>query len=298
MRQFGSGATRSSEEGKYDYEGFLSPRVLERYAQYMNENRVQADGNLRASDNWQKGMGLNVFIKSMWRHFMSLWKNHRGIKDSDTIETALCALLFNVMGYLHEVLAGKESILTAREEKAASEDKVANGLSKRLKESLEANPLECKCIGSCDCGFTHEVSPTYAELVQQNEAYKKALVDTLNAPFERAPEPLLKVGGLVTVYDRHRFAGPLPGRILRFSAWDDGVEVEITDISRLPVKYDLSSSVWVSHKQVYPRSKPSGNCTGPVIENETPRPHHWGQPCGCGEDTCPMDRKEPQDETL
>jgi len=109
MRSFDSGATRSSEEGKYDYEGFLSPRVLERYAQYMNENRVQADGVIRDSDNWQKGMGLNVFMKSLWRHFMSLWKLHRGIKDPDTIEGALCALLFNVMGYMHEVLVAKES---------------------------------------------------------------------------------------------------------------------------------------------------------------------------------------------
>ena len=161
MRSFDSGATRSSEEGKYDYEGFLSPRVLERYAQYMNENRVQADGNLRASDNWQKGMGLNVFMRSLWRHFMSLWKLHRGIKDSDTIEIALCALLFNVMGYLHEVLAKKEE---------------------------DMRPVT--------------------------------------------------------------------------------------------------------------EGRPPGACTGPIIENETPRPHHWGQPCGCGEDTCPMDRKEPQDETL
>lgn len=109
MRSFESGATRSSEEGKYDYEGFLSPRVLERYAQYMNENRVQTDGALRDSDNWQKGMGLNVYMKSIFRHFMSLWKLHRKVKDTDTIEVALCALLFNVMGYMHEHLVGKEA---------------------------------------------------------------------------------------------------------------------------------------------------------------------------------------------
>ncbi|KKK53952.1 hypothetical protein LCGC14_3089650, partial [marine sediment metagenome] len=32
VRTFDSGANRSSEEGKLDFEGFLSPLVLERYA--------------------------------------------------------------------------------------------------------------------------------------------------------------------------------------------------------------------------------------------------------------------------
>jgi len=32
MRQFESGATRDTEDGKLDYEGFLSPAVLLRFA--------------------------------------------------------------------------------------------------------------------------------------------------------------------------------------------------------------------------------------------------------------------------
>lgn len=110
MREFESGATRDTEDGKLDYEGFLSPAVLQRFAEYMHEHRLQKDGTLRDSDNWQKGMPRDVYIKSMWRHFMDLWLKHRwmlaGNKPSDTktLEDALCALLFNVQGYLYEVL--------------------------------------------------------------------------------------------------------------------------------------------------------------------------------------------------
>jgi len=56
MRTFGGGATRNSDQGKPDYEGFLSPLVIIRYGEYMTRHRVQADGNIRDSDNWQKGI--------------------------------------------------------------------------------------------------------------------------------------------------------------------------------------------------------------------------------------------------
>ena len=111
MRQFGTGATRNSDEGKYDYEGFLSPLVIERYAQYMNKHRKQADGKLRNSDNWQNLFGehhLDVCMKSAWRHFMDLWKQHRGYKGQDTLEDSLCALLFNIQAYLFKILKDKQ----------------------------------------------------------------------------------------------------------------------------------------------------------------------------------------------
>jgi len=117
MRAFETGATRDLDLNKFDYEGFLSPLVVERFAAYMNEHRRQADGNLRDSDNWQKGMPTSVYMKSMWRHFMDVWKIHRsehlapgvgarGIVNVTTKEKedALCALLFNVQGYLLETM--------------------------------------------------------------------------------------------------------------------------------------------------------------------------------------------------
>lgn len=108
MRKFESGATRDVDTSKLDYEGFIHPLVLERYAQYMHENRVQADGSLRTSDNWQKGIPKDVYMKSAFRHFMDVWKEHRGIKTSDGIEKAICALMFNIQGYLFEHLKEKQ----------------------------------------------------------------------------------------------------------------------------------------------------------------------------------------------
>lgn len=108
MRKFDSGATRDSEEGKYDYEGFYNPLVIKRFGQYMDKHRKQADGKLRDSDNWQKGIPKNAYIKSAWRHFMDWWMEHRGYKSREGIEDALCALLFNVQGYLFEILKNKE----------------------------------------------------------------------------------------------------------------------------------------------------------------------------------------------
>lgn len=106
-REFATGATRDTDIGKLDFEGFLSPIVLEAFAEYMNKNRVQSDGSTRASDNWQKGIPRDAYMKSAFRHFFDLWKEHRGITTKDGIESALCGLMFNTMGYLHEYLKTK-----------------------------------------------------------------------------------------------------------------------------------------------------------------------------------------------
>lgn len=102
MREFDTGATRDDDDDKLDYEGFLSPLVLRRYAEYMHRHRIQADGTARTSDNWQKGMPRDEYMKSMWRHLWDVWFEHRYNKSSAAKEDALCALMFNVMGYLYE----------------------------------------------------------------------------------------------------------------------------------------------------------------------------------------------------
>ena len=109
MRHFDGGATRDTDDTKLDYEGFLSPVVLERYARYMHKNRQTAEG-LRDSDNWQDGIPTKVYIKSAWRHFMDLWLHHRGRGGMarEDLEDALCGVLFNIMGYLFEVLRESE----------------------------------------------------------------------------------------------------------------------------------------------------------------------------------------------
>lgn len=106
-RTFESGASRNSEEGKLDFEGFLSPSVLLSYAEYMDSMRYLEDGTLRDSDNWQKGIPKDVYMKSMWRHFFDVWQDKRRCNTStDDRVLHLNALLFNVMGLLHEELKG------------------------------------------------------------------------------------------------------------------------------------------------------------------------------------------------
>ncbi len=111
VRTFASGATRHIDDDKYDYEGFLSPWVIRRYGEYMHEHRVQADGTLRDSDNWQKGIPIDEYMKSLLRHTLDTHAVHRGLpsfdmKDSSEveIEDLLCAVIFNAYGYLHEIL--------------------------------------------------------------------------------------------------------------------------------------------------------------------------------------------------
>ncbi len=104
-RQFDTGAIRDTDEGKLQYEGFLSPLVIRRYAEFMHKHRVQSDGSLRDADNWQSGIPLEVYADSGWRHFMDWWGWQRKCwNPKEGIEESLCALLFNVSGALHELL--------------------------------------------------------------------------------------------------------------------------------------------------------------------------------------------------
>lgn len=114
-RSFETGATRDHDTDKLDYDGFLSPLALERYAKYMHGHRKLPDGTMRESDNWQLGIAVAVYMKSKWRHFFDTWKSVRGYPAEDDLETSLCAELFNTMGMLHEVLQEKRRGKTAAE---------------------------------------------------------------------------------------------------------------------------------------------------------------------------------------
>lgn len=102
MRKFKSGATRDSDQEKLDFEGYINPLVLQRFAEYMLRHRIQTDGKLRASDNWQKGIPKDAYMKSMLRHIHNIWMEHRGYKSREGIDDALAGALFNIMGYMLE----------------------------------------------------------------------------------------------------------------------------------------------------------------------------------------------------
>ena len=110
MRQFDTGATRDTAADKLDFEAFLSPAVLLRYAQYMHKCREQSDGKLRDGDNWQKGIPIPVYMKSKMRHIFDTWLHHRNLghlAQTSDLEDCLCAEIFNSMGMLHEILKAK-----------------------------------------------------------------------------------------------------------------------------------------------------------------------------------------------
>lgn len=104
MRETKNGATRSNISGKPQYEGYLSPIVIKAYGEYMLKHQTQEDGKLRASDNWQKGLTKEMYMDSGWRHFHDWWLQHRGYESKEELKESLCAVIFNSMGYLFELL--------------------------------------------------------------------------------------------------------------------------------------------------------------------------------------------------
>ena len=112
VRTFDTGATRSADALRDDPEGYLSPLAIDRYNQYMTKHRLQPDGSIRDSDNWQKGMPLATYMKGMWRHFLHLWLRHRGWPVRDELaatdkEEDCCSIIFNAQGYLHELIKSR-----------------------------------------------------------------------------------------------------------------------------------------------------------------------------------------------
>src|SRR3972149_6479395 len=93
IRTFSTGATRDTNQNKPDYEGFLSPLVIKRFGEYMSKHRVQSDGNLRDSDNWQKGIPKEEYMKSAWRHFMDWWLENRGFESRNGKRGFLCVFI-------------------------------------------------------------------------------------------------------------------------------------------------------------------------------------------------------------
>jgi hypothetical protein len=121
VREFVTGANRDRVEGKLDFLGFVSSKAERRFAAYMNKNRRLADGSLRLSDNWKRGIPLSVYAESLVRHAQEFRELVNDAVDATGIESAAnihnapvdhpallaideaaCGLYFNVQGWLHE----------------------------------------------------------------------------------------------------------------------------------------------------------------------------------------------------
>jgi len=110
LREFDTGATRDTADGKLDPEGFTHPLVMRQFYKYMNMNRLQSDGKLRDSDNWQKGIPLEAYMKSLKRHCDDLWLEHRGYQTPAGKTAAICGIMFNAMGYMHEIFKDGQAL--------------------------------------------------------------------------------------------------------------------------------------------------------------------------------------------
>ena len=115
MRTYHTGATRDTDQGKLDFEGFTNPFVRLRFAEYMHRHRKQSDGQLRDGDNWQKGMPLGDYLQSLIRHVEELdrWYRRGEVRpktsrDPQDEEDVACAILFNAAGFLLDRLRRRE----------------------------------------------------------------------------------------------------------------------------------------------------------------------------------------------
>lgn len=89
---------------------FMPSDVIAEFGRYMCKHQTQTDGSHRPADNWKRGIPLEVYMTSAWRHLQTVWMHHEGRGDitSESLEEALCGLLFNTSGYLHEILKKKQ----------------------------------------------------------------------------------------------------------------------------------------------------------------------------------------------
>ena len=104
-----TGATRNSNVGKINYQGALSPVVLEAYGKYIEKHSLLPDGTIRNNKNWQKLFGTpqehrEVCIESAWRHFIDILMEHDGYESRDGIDEALGGLMFNIQAYWFSIL--------------------------------------------------------------------------------------------------------------------------------------------------------------------------------------------------
>lgn len=113
MVAFGTGATRSDATAKPDFSGYISPLAMILFGEYMLRHQVQADGELRAANNWKRGMPIERYVSSLSRHirdFSEAWDKLAldqvaGAEMEMTmvaLEEAWGGVQFNVQGFGHE----------------------------------------------------------------------------------------------------------------------------------------------------------------------------------------------------
>jgi hypothetical protein len=121
VRKFDTGATRSTDNTKPRYTGYLSPYVLKAFGRYMLKHQVQEDGVARAPGNWKLGIPRESYLDSLVRHTIDLWANYEDqTETNEKVEDLCCAIIFNASGFLYE-LRRKQRLIHV--DRAGPEDK-------------------------------------------------------------------------------------------------------------------------------------------------------------------------------
>ena len=97
-RGFESGAVRDAEGGKVE-PGLVSPLFLERLGWRMSGGAEKYDPR-----NWEKGMPLDTYWRSLWRHLVEFGRGDGG-------EDHLAGAAFNLMALMHTELAIHRGLL-------------------------------------------------------------------------------------------------------------------------------------------------------------------------------------------
>lgn len=94
---FKTGAIRDSQEGKNDWTETISWTALNRYAGYMTGKKAKY-----GAGNFKKGIDITSYEQSLIRHWHKYFVNKYEKGNEEPGEDHLAAMLFNVLGIMHE----------------------------------------------------------------------------------------------------------------------------------------------------------------------------------------------------
>lgn len=97
VRTFKSGAIRDLDDSKEDYIETISWRAMKRYAQYMTKQKSKY-----GAGNFKKGIPVESYEQSLLRHVQKYLENKYEGGDVEVDFDHLSAMMFNIVGIMHE----------------------------------------------------------------------------------------------------------------------------------------------------------------------------------------------------